>query len=628
MNRRLSRRVAPAVFLFLAILVIGVNTADATHFLGGKLTWKQDFTHPNPNEAKIVVTFQAHWRWSYQSWNPPFPQLNSLVGGVFYDIVLTTAQGQSTSFPLQQTVVALNGDEDWFTGEYEFSVIYPLSAFPLTAIHQSSARSSALVEGNNDANWKLATVIDLDKGTRSPDSTLLPRIFLEQESPATFQIPNAAFDNDTNVFLIAPSIDSFLPMARPVGTAACSANLAMCQAQCAVEPLINGICVDALRVSPGGLVTWTPQLAGLYAVQFKITGYDSNGNPGTSMPLDTLIQVQAACPTCPKVLVSAPATANGVAGLPLTFNVTTTLLNFPAGEPSLTSTALPAGATLGPLSNLTSPLVSTFTWTPAAPGDSFVCFQGNEVISGQASFGQACTTITVVSDQTPPVIAAHGNETAEAQSSAGAMVTYLSPSYSDDVSPAGTALCSPASGFLFPLGTNPVSCTATDAAGNSSNSSFNVIVVDTIAPVVTYAGNAGPYDVTQTVNITCAATDAVAVVSSTCAPVSGPAYSFGLGPHAFSATASDAAGNTGNGSTTFTVVATLQSLQQLVTAFCDNPGVCNGLNAKLNAAANANNANARAGQLGAFTNQVNAQTGKCLTAAEAAILLQLVQAFY
>jgi hypothetical protein len=134
--------------------------------------------------------------------------------------------------------------------------------------------------------------------------------------------------------------------------------------------------------------------------------------------------------------------------------------------------------------------------------------------------------------------------------------------------------------------------------------------------------------VSQTVNITCAATDAVGVTTPPCANVSGPAYSFAISPNTFSATATDAANNTGTGSTTFTVVSTLQTLQQLVNSFCDNPGICNALNAKLTAAANANNANARAGQLGAFVNQVNAQTGKCMTPAEAAILLQLVQAFY
>ena len=59
---------------------------------------------------------------------------------------------------------------------------------------------------------------------------------------------------------------------------------------------------------------------------------------------------------------------------------------------------------------------------------------------------------------------------------------------------------------------------------------------------------------------------------------------------------------------------TTKSLQTLVNAFSTDPSVANELNAKLSATANAKNAIARAGQLGSFEKQVNAQTGKALTA--------------
>jgi hypothetical protein len=78
----------------------------------------------------------------------------------------------------------------------------------------------------------------------------------------------------------------------------------------------------------------------------------------------------------------------------------------------------------------------------------------------------------------------------------------------------------------------------------------------------------------------------------------------------------------------FTVAVPNTSLQALVSRFCVNAGVADGLNAKLAAAAKAPNANARSGQLGAFENQVRAQTGKALTADRAATLLRLVAALY
>ena len=101
------------------------------------------------------------------------------------------------------------------------------------------------------------------------------------------------------------------------------------------------------------------------------------------------------------------------------------------------------------------------------------------------------------------------------------------------------------------------------------------------------------------------------------AETAGPAWSFALGVNTITATATDTAGNVAVASTTFTVTVSLASLQSLVNTFSTDGGVANGLNAKLEAAAKAKNANARAGQLGAFENQVNAQTGKALTPQQA-----------
>jgi len=60
-----------------------------------------------------------------------------------------------------------------------------------------------------------------------------------------------------------------------------------------------------------------------------------------------------------------------------------------------------------------------------------------------------------------------------------------------------------------------------------------------------------------------------------------------------------------------------------------DPVVAQGLTDKLNAIAAAiarGNANAKAGAVGAFINQVKAQTGKSITAEDAATLIRLVVA--
>ena len=146
-------------------------------------------------------------------------------------------------------------------------------------------------------------------------------------------------------------------------------------------------------------------------------------------------------------------------------------------------------------------------------------------------------------------------------------------------------------------------------------------------PVVAYTGNAGTYTVDQTVNIVCTATDNLSgVASTTCANVVAPAFTFGLGDHPFSATATDFAGNTGGGSTSFTVEVTPASLCNLTRMFSTKPQVGDSLCAKLDGAASAATPSARAGKIGAFINEVSAQSGKAFDPSEAALLIGFASA--
>jgi len=58
-----------------------------------------------------------------------------------------------------------------------------------------------------------------------------------------------------------------------------------------------------------------------------------------------------------------------------------------------------------------------------------------------------------------------------------AVVTWQSPTATDNVDPDPSVGCDPDSGASFALGTTAVTCTATDAAGNSASASFDVTVV-------------------------------------------------------------------------------------------------------------------------------------------------------
>jgi hypothetical protein len=84
------------------------------------------------------------------------------------------------------------------------------------------------------------------------------------------------------------------------------------------------------------------------------------------------------------------------------------------------------------------------------------------------------TQIVTVGDDTPPVVAVPGGTTVDAISPAGAPVAYA-VSATDNVGVV-SFICSPATGSVIPIGTSMVSCTASDAAGNSASNSFSIRV--------------------------------------------------------------------------------------------------------------------------------------------------------
>jgi hypothetical protein len=172
-----------------------------------------------------------------------------------------------------------------------------------------------------------------------------------------------------------------------------------------------------------------------------------------------------------------------------------------------------------------------------------------------------------------------------------------------------------------------LSATCADHAGNVGHATATV-KVDKTAPTVTYTGNAGTYTVDRTVAITCTASDALSgVATSSCKDIAGPAYTFALGRNSFSATATDKAGNvSAPTSTSFTVTVTAVALDNVIARLVTDPGVAASLQQQVNGIASAPNANAKAGKLGAFINLVNAQTGKSITPANAAILIALAKA--
>jgi subtilisin-like proprotein convertase family protein len=91
-----------------------------------------------------------------------------------------------------------------------------------------------------------------------------------------------------------------------------------------------------------------------------------------------------------------------------------------------------------------------------------------------------CTFTVQVNDTQAPVIGAcPANITAvtPAPNNPNALITFPTPTASDNCSSVSVA-CTPPSGSIFTAGVTTVTCTATDAAGNTNSCSFKVTVYD------------------------------------------------------------------------------------------------------------------------------------------------------
>jgi len=167
-------------------------------------------------------------------------------------------------------------------------------------------------------------------------------------------------------------------------------------------------------------------------------------------------------------------------------------------------------------------------------------------------------------DTTPPGLTVPGsNVIQEATGPSGAVVSFTT-SASDAIDSAPVVTCTPASGGSFTLGTTNVSCTARDAATNTSAAkTFDVIVRDTTAPTLTVPGSPITTDASgvsgATVSFSVSATDAVTATPSIVCTASGAktgvvtsGATFAIGSTTVSCTATDGATNASTAKT-FTV---------------------------------------------------------------------------
>ena len=126
--------------------------------------------------------------------------------------------------------------------------------------------------------------------------------------------------------------------------------------------------------------------------------------------------------------------------------------------------------------------------TPAS-GSAFTV--GTTAVNCVATDGcgntNTCSFNVTVNDTEAPTIACANVVSSTDPGQCTAVVSFT-PASSDNC-PGALVACTPASGSTFALGATSVSCTITDASGNTNGCTFNVTVNDTEAPTITAPAN-------------------------------------------------------------------------------------------------------------------------------------------
>lgn len=355
-----------------------------------------------------------------------------------------------------------------------------------------------------------------------------------------------AFGNSSTCSFTVTVADNVAPVITCPPTATISLN-ASCTASL---PSYTGSATVTDNCTAAGLITVVQSpaagtvLSGAGTTVVTLTATDAAGN-STSCTFDVIRADQTApVITCP---------ANATLTLNASCNVTL---------PSYTASAVASD-------NCTAAGSITITQSPIA--GTVVSGTGTTVVTltatDAAGNSSTCTFNVVTVDQTPPTITCPANQTIALNASCTATLpSYISSAVvTDNCTASGFIVInqSPAAGTtLTGPGTTVVTLTATDASGNVSSCTFNVVQADQTAPAISC-----PANTTIALNASCTAAlpsyISGAIVSDQCtaagsimiaqSPAEGTVVS-GIGTTVVTLTATDEAGNTS--SCTFNVVRT------------------------------------------------------------------------
>jgi hypothetical protein len=209
-------------------------------------------------------------------------------------------------------------------------------------------------------------------------------------------------------------------------------------------------------VDPSPTFGCSPASASMFPLGTTTVNCAATDHTGNTSSKSFTVTVQDTTPPAITVPADITAEATGPSGAVVTYSASASDLV----DPSPTFGCLPASASTFPLGATTVDCTATDH-------------------SGNTSTKSFKVT---VQDTTPPAVHVPGDLTVAATGAGGANVTYT-VTFTDAVG-VTTSTCTPASGSLFPIGTTAVHCSASDAAGNTGQGSFNVTVTNASGPVI------------------------------------------------------------------------------------------------------------------------------------------------
>jgi len=218
----------------------------------------------------------------------------------------------------------------------------------------------------------------------------------------------------------------------------------------------EGLPVVCWEVAPDGTETELPDIFDIGNYAIRCEAVDPAGNVGS---VELIVDVTDSVP--PVITLNGDTDPTVEAGTPFTD------LGYSASD-TRGSTVIPLIATVTGGVDTGVLGLQTITYTVTDTG-------GNTVV--------AMRNVTVV-DTIAPVLSGVPAPMPgiEASGPDGASVTWPLPTADDAFEGTVLVSCSPSSGSLFSFGTTTVTCSASDASGNTTSATFDVTVNDTLPP--------------------------------------------------------------------------------------------------------------------------------------------------